>query len=230
MGSAIVTRTYQGADDKRLTLSSARIARTLYVGTNWTKLNIGYRYAIVNTSTAISDVAFGLCKGTDLGNLYGDGGDPGGRYFWGYHMDGALGSTNNGNSRYNYMLFGYNYLSGTFNQQGTNYAYWTRWHVSTTELFTQILQYDKNNNSSTFYFLQAYEGVYTPTGHSTNAVKSAIESSTPHLMLPQMNWYSYAGYSWPNANFKTNLDTVCLYVGDNGSNMEISEIMACKIE
>src|SRR5437867_3420891 len=59
--------------DNRVVMSNGRFARTLAIGTLWTKLRIGIRFAINDGAANIGGgpiFAFGLCHGTT--NIYGD--------------------------------------------------------------------------------------------------------------------------------------------------------------
>jgi hypothetical protein len=72
MAASILLRTIGGIDDKRVVLSSAQGARLLAIGSTWTDLRVGLRWAVNGTAAISGSPRFfvGLCSGT--ANKYGN--------------------------------------------------------------------------------------------------------------------------------------------------------------
>lgn len=73
MASTILLRNIGGVDDKRGVISNSQLARTLFIGTTWTKIRIGLRLSFASdtgSNLASGKMFIGACSG--LANLIGD--------------------------------------------------------------------------------------------------------------------------------------------------------------
>lgn len=73
MASVIIARTISAATEKAIAMENSAFARTLSIGTSWTKLRVGIRFHFRDLGSAPSGTprfAIGLCSGTT--NIMGD--------------------------------------------------------------------------------------------------------------------------------------------------------------
>ena len=73
MGSVIIARTISAATEKAIAMTNSAFARTLSIGTTWTKIRVGIRFHFRDLGSAPSGTprfALGLCSGTT--NIMGD--------------------------------------------------------------------------------------------------------------------------------------------------------------
>lgn len=64
----VVSRTYSSVVDQRISLHNDYIARTMSIGTNWTRVRIGFRWSLNDGGTIVAAFSpffwAGLCSGT----------------------------------------------------------------------------------------------------------------------------------------------------------------------